>query len=403
MVLAAVEGIQYGRCMALRYGAARAADLETLGPLTAKSFGFPKEQAAVWFQKAGLENVRVIRSADSIVGGLILIPMAQYFGGRSVPCVGIAGVAVSPSGRGLGVATELMRRTMRELRRSGVALSSLYPASIPLYRRAGYEVAGGTWRYALAGRDVPVHKPVLGIRSFEPADEKQVRAVYAAQAQRRNGWLDRGPYVWERTRRDEEGQPAYGHVFHDGGRIEAYVFYRHKRTPMGFNLRVADMAARTPRGAEDVMSFLGSHKSLADEVAWFGGIDDPWLLLLHDRHYAVRLHHHWMVRIVDIPAALEARGYPRDLNVTLDLEVRDDVMSAQSKRYRLRVSKGVAKVKVGGSGSLELDVRTLAALYASHIDAHGAERVGLLAGKPAAIERAALVFSGPAPSMCDMF
>jgi predicted acetyltransferase len=371
--------------------------------MLAKSFGFPKEIAGPWLEQAGLSNARLIRDGQDIVGGLLLIPMHQYFGGRSIPCMGIAGVVVSPSARGRGVATELMRRAMRELRKSEVALSSLYPASIPLYRRAGYEISGGIWRYALAGRDVPIHEPTLAIRAFEAADERQVRAIYAAQARNRNGWLDRGPYVWERTRRVQDKMPAYGHVFHDNKHIEGYVFYRHKQTPLGFDLRVSDMAARTPRGLRDVLSFLGSHKSLADEVAWYGGIDDPWLQLLNDRHYAVRLHHHWMTRIVDIPSALAARGYPKDLDVTLTMNVRDKTMPAQSGGYRLRVSGGRAKVTKGGSGGLELDVRTLAAIYSSHLDAWAAERLGLLSGRPAAVARAAALFAGPAPSMNDLF
>lgn len=389
--------------MALRYGRAKKADLENLGPILALSFGFPPEHAGPWLERTKLENVRVMREGKTIVGGVLLIPMGQYFGGRSVRCYGIAGVGVSPSARGRGVASDMMRRALRELRRDGVALSSLYPASIPLYRRAGYELAGGSWQYTLEGRDMPIRTTELVSREYEPADERQVRAVYAAFAKDRNGWMDRGPYVWERTRRPHDGKPTYGHVFLRGKRIEGYVFYRHKQTPLGFELRVSDMAARSAAGLRDVMTFLGGHKSLADAVKWYGGVDDPWLHLLEDRHYAVKLHHHWMLRIVDIPSALASRGYPKDLNIALTLDVRDDVMPVQSKSYRLSVSAGEAKVRTVSGGGLRMDVRTLAALYSRHMDAHAAHQLGLLEGRSSAIERAGAIFSGPAPSMNDMF
>ena len=371
--------------------------------MLALSFGFPPEHAPPWLEKAGLENTRVLERDGELLGGLLYIPMAHWFGRRSVPAMGIAGVVVAPSARGEGLATELMRRAMRELHRQGVALSSLYPASIPLYRRTGYELAGASWRFSVQGRDLPSRKPELEVRSFEARDEAQVRAVYNAYARDRPGWLDRGPYVWERTRRVQDGMAAFGHVFVDGRRIDGYVFYRLKPTSDGFNVRVSDMAARTPAALRSVINFLGSHRSLADEVAWFGGIDDPWLQLFIDRQYKVRLHHHWMLRMVDIPVALAARGYPRDLVASLSIEVRDNVMRRQGGRYRIRVAGGEADVARGGRGGITLDVRTLAALYSGHMAPIQAAKLGLLSGPPAALAKAAAMFAGPVPSLPDMY
>lgn len=389
--------------MPRRYAVARAADLAPLGAILSVSFGFPPDAAAGWFEKTGHENIRVIREGDTVLGGLLLIPMAQYFGGQSVPCVGIAGVGVAPGFRGRGVASALVRGTMRELRRRGVALSALYPASIPLYRRAGYELAGGTWRFELAGRDLPSAPLGHEIRAFEDADESHVRAVYAEHARRRNGWLDRGPYVWERTRRVVEGEAARGHVFFAGSRLDGYVFYRQKMVEHGVELRISDMAARTPAAYRDVLSFLAGHKSLAERVMWYGGIDDPWLALFRDRHYGLGLHHHWMLRVVDVRAALEARGYPVELETSLTLVVRDDVMKTERGAYRVRVSGGRATVSEGRRGGLELDVRTLAALYASHLDVRAAAGLGLVRGGSRALERAGMLFAGPPPSMNDLF
>lgn len=395
--------VRNGVAMALRYGVARDVDLAPLGAILAVSFGLVPDGAAGWFDKIGHENIRVIRDGDDVVGGLLLIPMGQYYGARSVPTMGIAGVGVSPGSRGRGIASELMRGAMRELKRGGVALSALYPASIPLYRRAGYELAGGTWRFELAARDLPKSPPSYAVRTFEPADEAQVRDVYAAHVRTRNGWLDRGPYVWERTRRVWEGVPTRGHVLVSGSRIDGYVFYRQKMVGVALELRVSDMAARTPAAYRDVISFLAAHKSLADRVMWYGGIDDPWLALFRDRHYELRLHHHWMLRVVDVRAALEARGYPSEADTSLTLELRDDVLRKQSGSYRVRVSAGRATVRDGGRGGVELDVRTLASVYAGHLDMQTAARLGLARGSARAIARAAMVFGGPPPSMNDLF
>lgn len=384
----------------MRYDKARPEDLGPLGSLLATSFGFPDEDAVGWFETAGIENIRVMRD-DHIAGGLILIPMAQWFGGRSVPMVGMAGVGVAPGARGTGLATTMMRKAVQELRRQKVALSTLYPASVPLYRRAGYEIAGASWRMSIGCKALRGGERPLSVRSYAPSDEKQVRAVYADYARGRNGWVDRGEYVWFRTRRKWEGADTRGHVFEASSGIDAYVFYRQKRTPMGFDLRISDMAARTPQAMRSVMTFLADHRSLAEEVVWFGGIDDPWLFLLPEHRYAVRLHHHWMLRIVDVASALEARGYPHNVAADLHLAVKDDVVRAGN--YRLRIEDGKALVKEGGRGSLALDVRALAALYSGHLDALALARMGRLVGPARQIEAARAAFSGAPAAMPDFF
>ncbi len=385
----------------MKYDKARPDDLEPLGSLLATSFGFPDEDAAAWFEMAGIENIRVMRGDDGLAGGLLFIPMGQWFGGRSVDMMGVAGVGVAPGARGSGLATRMMHKAVAELRRRRVALSTLYPASVALYRRAGYEIAGASWRMSISCKALRPGERPLTVRSYAPDDEEQVRAVYADYARTRNGWVDRGEYVWHRTRRRWEEAETRGHVFEGPERIDAYVFYRQKRTPMGFELRIADMAARTPAAMRSVMTFLADHRSLAEDVVWFGGADDPWLFLLPEHRYAVRLHHHWMLRVVDVASALATRGYPSGVSAELHLAVSDEVLRGGS--YRLRIADGTAEVKEGGRGSLALDVRALAALYSGHLDALALARLGRLTGPAKQIDAARAVFCGPAAAMPDFF
>ena len=82
-------------------------------------------------------------------GGLALYRMGQWFGGRPVPLVGVGAVAIAPEHRGTGTAERLMEGTLRELRAEGIALSGLYPATQRLYRKGGYEQAGGRYHYSM--------------------------------------------------------------------------------------------------------------------------------------------------------------------------------------------------------------------------------------------------------------
>ena len=95
-----------------------------------------------WLEHSGMANLRGYRQGGRLVGGMILVPMGQWYGGRAVPMTGVAGVAVAPEARGSGVAQAMMASCVRELQQNGAPLSALYPATLSLYRGAGYEIAG---------------------------------------------------------------------------------------------------------------------------------------------------------------------------------------------------------------------------------------------------------------------
>src|SRR5438094_160473 len=62
--------------------------------LFVQSFAALPTHAALWMQCIGGENLRILRDGDARVGGLGIYRFGQWFGGRSVPCAGIAGVGI---------------------------------------------------------------------------------------------------------------------------------------------------------------------------------------------------------------------------------------------------------------------------------------------------------------------
>jgi predicted acetyltransferase len=148
---------------------------------------------------------------------------------------------------------------------------------------------------------------------------------------------------------------------------------------------------------------LADHATLGESVVWHGGADHPLLQLLDDRHYDARGLQHWMLRLVDVPRALEARGYPPLSAVELELEVRDEILPKNAGRLVLAVEAGRGKVRRGGRGSLRADVRALAALYSGYARATALATMGLVEGDREALAKADALFASAAPSMPDFF
>jgi predicted acetyltransferase len=379
-------------------------ELESLAYLTAASFAIGLDLARQWLA-ASMAHARVIRRAGGVVGGLLFLPMGQFYGGRSVSMTGVAGVGVAPTERGQGTATRLMHAAVRELQASGTALSVLFPATVPLYRRAGYEIAGGLYRVRLAARGLGVAERNLPMRPIERGDMRALERIYRKHAAHRAGWLDRSPYIWSRVQQSPKGGATYGFLVEGARGPEGYVFYRHEPVgnQTGFHLWLTDMAASTGAAARRLLAFLADHGAQARDVMWYSGVDDPFLAHLPERGHDIALHEPWMLRVVDVTRALAQRGYPQHLDLRLELEVTDDLVPENRGRFRVDIAGGAAEVRRGGRGLLALDGRALAALYTGHASPQQLALAGRVAGPENALTRAAVAFAGPPPSLPDFF
>jgi predicted acetyltransferase len=371
------------------------ADLDEITAMMRWAFNVAEEDAHLWLDKAGLDNFRLLREDGDASGALLILDCGQYFGGRSVRMAGIAGVAVAPQHRGRGAATRLMHATMREVLERGFALSTLYPATQPLYRRAGFEQAGARYEYRLPTRSLRVPKGTVDVVPIE--DQEPVLDIYREYAAQHNGTIDRSMYFWRRVRKPK-GVQTRGFMTRDG---KGYIFLSLPSAGKFYDVQINDAAALTPDAARTLLRLLKEHGSLSSEVAWQAGPSDWMHFMLGEQAKSIHAGTYWMLRIVDVVRALEARGWPRGLRTRLDLEIADDVLPSNEGRWRVEIEDGEASVKPGGDGRLRLDVRALAALYSSYATPFMLKLNGSLEGDQ--IDGAAAAFAGPAPFMSDMF
>jgi len=389
--------------MSLETGVARGeAELLALGRIQAWAFGFAESRARAWLDKSGLENVRVARRGGEILGGLLEIPMGQWFGGRSVPMLGIAGVAVAPAARGEGVALTLMVDALRAARSRGFVLSTLYPAAVALYRAAGYEYAGHRYRYKADLKTLPAARDDLRVAPLEPSAAGAVEALYRSVAAERAGYLDRGTYVWRRVCENHDGEPNHAYGIWGASGLEGYAYLSQRGPDEQRELVVNDFAAATAAAATRLLALFADHRSTMKTLAFAGGAPTPLILAPTEPLFRIDHTDTWMTRVLDPLGALAARGYP-ELETAVDLELTDRVLPENSGRYRLEVSGGRAEVTRGGTGAVALDERALAALYTGLFAPAALARGANLAGDAVSLGRLATLFAGPSPSLCDYF
>ena len=360
--------------------------------LTMRSFG-PSDPAMV---QPSIEPVvaagRCLGAFDGgrLVGTALYHDMRQWWHGRAVRMAGVAGVKVAPEYRGQGAGRALMTALVDLMAERGYPLSALYPATMTIYRSLGWEIAGHRHEAVLPSRALSVMarpEPGAAARIRRPGPDDAAEVLEVIGRAHRDA-RDSGPITWDEatmrrwlTRPGRyAGQDRYAYLAPDG--FLAYR-WRHGHDEIYVDRLVASSAATT----RALWAVAASNATVAETARAVIGPSDPlwWMLREQDANIAGR--ESWMLRLLDAPAAIAARGFPAtDLAVPLD--ITDDLRPVNSGRWELTVSAGTGRLSrdrtkrepaspgaprpdraaaAGGQGQqapLALGARGLAALYA---------------------------------------
>jgi predicted acetyltransferase len=348
------------------------------------------------------------RHRGRIVAALTHLRLGQWWGGRAVPMGGIAGVNVAPEARGRGLARLLLREAFAEMRAEGVPVSALYPTTGTLYRSVGYGWAG-EWTLT----DVPLSilpqrgDPALTLEPVPPDPGPEARAVHDTVAAGRPGWLRRDDWAWswlDLVHR-RAGRPRFAYEARRDGRVVGFVSYRAAEAERaGFLVEVEELFAADGGAAASLLALLGGNTTMADDLR----TRLPMSLLLPHLAHPQRTRRFrdwwWMLRLVDLPAAVAARGWPPDVDVRVPLSVVDPDHGHQEGPWVLVVAGGEGRLERGGAGTVSVHVADLAALYAGALDPATMAASGLLIGAgDAEVAALAAATAGPSPSLQDFF
>jgi predicted acetyltransferase len=357
--------------------------------------------------RPGRRTWGVFDAADRLVAKAVDREQAHWFGGSLVPASGVAGVAVLPELRGRGLAGQLLRHLLAAARERGAAISTLFDTTPYPYRRAGFEEIGALVRAAvptasLSGARVP---PGLSLRPATAEDVPLLQSVYRDFARSGTALMDRDAARWL-------GDPAEYLAAYDGvsvavaadGTIEAYVSY--DRGP-GYDhtgrLVLDDLVALTPAGAKAMAAFLASWASVAPTLSMKVVPGDPVAMSVALGRTPVESRQPWMLRVIDAPAAIAARGWPEFVGGSVDLHLLDELCLWNSGPHVLRLDGGTARLEPGGSGAVRLTERGLALWYAGGLSPATLRRAGVLAGPDAWDPLLLAATAGPTPILLDYF
>lgn len=310
-------------------------------------------------------------------------------GGR-VPVAAVTWVTVQPSYRRRGLLTELMDHQLATLTEP-VAL--LWASEAGIYGRFGYGPAVPTLDVSGPTQATAFRPEVdLGGGSVEEVGAEEFRAaavpLHARLLADRPGALTRPEAWWDAalddrpSRHPGESSQRYA-LHHDAaGVVDGYLCFRlpagGSAIGPGLKVRVTGLDAATPAGHARLWRFvLGL--DLVREVDGVTAVDDPLPHLLADPlALATRVSESMYARLLDVPAALEARRYATDVDVVL--AVQDRRRPGNDDIFRLEGGPdGATVTRVRRPPDLTLGVAELATVYLGGTSPGTLLRAGLLA------------------------
>ncbi|HEY0534894.1 MAG TPA: GNAT family N-acetyltransferase [Actinoplanes sp.] len=335
----------------VRLRTATPADLDAISDLLELLFHETPTESRRAAEQAMTETDRslVAEHDGHVVGHATTLTRDLTVPGAIVPAAHVTGVGVAPTHRRRGILTQLMREQLEGLAAGREPIAALWASESAIYPRFGYGPASARLSLEITNREVRLTAPAATLPSgrlslIKPsAAAEELTAVYERVRADRVGFSSRGEKWWKHLlidHHDERGEQTgpRGVLYSDESGPAGYALWRAegKWTEWGPDgvVAVRELVAARPEAYEAIWRFLLGIDLTRTVKHGNAAVDEPVQYLVDDpRRLGRRYLDGLWIRILDLPAALEARQYATALDTVV--EVTDPLLPANQGRWRL--------------------------------------------------------------------
>lgn len=365
--------------------------------------------------EASLPVIETDRSFAAIDGGRIVATSAAITfrmavpGGARIPTAGVTMVGVQPTHRRRGINTRMMTAILDQAVERGEPIAALFASEGAIYGRFGFGLGSFFGEFQAESDRMDF------VRGYEPRGRVQLLSKEEAMpilsrvydSGLRPGGVERSDvmrdHVFATVGEDKDKSWFYAVHRDEDGEPDAYAVYTMKHdwprsVPSG-KIEVKECLSSTPAGYADIWRFLFDVDLVATVEAWNRPADEPLLQLVREpRRLRFSLGDALWVRILDVPAALEARRYSADGRIAF--EVIDPFRPETDGGYELVVEDGTGTCRRSDAeADLAGTINVLGATYLGGTSFAQLWEAGRVEERAAgAVARADAIFSSsPAP------
>jgi len=399
---------------------------ERVGRVRALGFAPAEKEVANYSERLSVdgrvtgEDILLAEDDGEGVGTATGYSMRMWVRGAPVACQGVAFVATVKTHRRAkfgdagGVATHLMRETLRRARERGDIVSALMPFRASFYEHFGYGLVERRCAWTIPLSVLP-HGETGGFRHITGASEQRQacrqRMVEAGQCD-----IERPPGTWEHwVKRENKGYVIADQPEGEHAPMRSWFSFEQTKNSAGKDvITVLDMAWDSIEALRRVLHFFASLKDQYWAVTLLLPADLPLNRLLretqvphrpvtHDTAEA-KMYTRMQVRVLDHLKLIESmRRLPADVRgaVSVGIVETEGTMS----KIRVELEGGRAEAKhFSGDADIECRDKDWASIVTGDLRGSEAARLGIIrARNEKALDVLDAFARGPAPFCTEYF
>jgi predicted acetyltransferase len=376
------------------------------------------DEIARWRSVTPLDRTIGVFDGSGVVGTAGVFPFDLTLpGGTETAAAGVTAVAVLPTHRRRGLLRRMMDHQLDDIAERGEAVAILTASETVLYGRYGYGLAASYSGWTLPTLGTELARPSQAPGRVRVIDAGEARTVlpevYERSRHRHPGQVSQDQAWWDLFLADRpgdrQGRSALFFALHKDadGTPDGIVAYRrkdgHDHGLPDSEIHVRPHLFAVDDEVEVALWELLIGTDLVRRVSAFGRPVEEVLRwrLADPRRLQIRaVTDHLWLRVVDVAAALEARRYPVEGRVVLDLT--DPFRPANDGRWSLEGGPdGASAARTTEEADLALGIDDLGALYLGGVTATTLARAGRVEERrPGALARTDAVLASPVVPWC---
>lgn len=252
------------------------------------------------------------------------------------PIAFITSVSTYPEYSGMGLMSQLMKKGLSEMRDNGQSLSLLYPYSIPLYRKNGWEIISDKMSYTIRDVQLPKNIEVPGYVwrvSWEDPDFMNLHTQFAKQT---HGCLFRNNLAWDEYWKWDEDDTTVAIYYREDDLPRGYMVYLINDDVMYIKEMIyLDMESR-----KGLWKYIGAHESMVSEVRGYNYFSEPIAFSFDDSEIKETIRPYIMGRLVDTKMFLEKYRFRGEAEGDVTLRISDSFLEWNDQSLTLDIFGG---------------------------------------------------------------
>ena len=341
------------------------------------------------FPVLGRVDVLGCFDGEELVSQFAVYPLKMNLYGGVCPVGFVTSVCTYPEYTGKGIMKRLMHRSLSHMRETNRPLALLYPYSIPLYRRLGWEIISDKISYTVKDRQLPAKAQAPGYVRRVEWDAPDFMNLHARFAQARHGCLYRNSLAWEEYWRWDEDDTTVAVYYTTQDEPMGYMVYLIKEDVM----HIKEMISLNHEAQRGLWEYIRAHDSMIDEVRGNNYDGEPIAFEMDDGDIREMIRPYIMGRIIDVEGFFGLyRCRPDAAEVRIRFEVEDPFLDWNNRPLTVRFCRGGCCVEAGEAkpaacdGAVRLSIGTLTTLLLGYKTAAQLSRLERLEASEQTVE-----------------